>query len=572
MQPYTVVPSRGANQEDEWIRLGVAAQVENKLPEAQKYYQQALRLDPCNAIATQNLAIVYAQGKQLNEALLAIERAMLFDPEQVLVFVNRALICLEADHLDDAIEFARKAVSRYPVNGPVLSPLEQEAYLKSRQALAMTLATAGHPEEAYALYQEMLAVDPQHPVAQPNRCFVQTLMRATPKDLAAARRYWYQNNRYTGEKRPHPNTREWTRPLKVGYVGGDFKTHSASMIFGRVMLHHSEAIIPYLYSSVRMDPGADLKSKQFMDVLGARVRDISTLTDEQAEAVIRQDEIDVLVELAGHTDGGRLRLFTRKPAPIQVSAWGFAHGTGCPDIEYFLADPIAVPHEERQFYVEQIVDLPCIVSYDVPTDYHLKGTSLPPYHTNEYVTFGCYARFEKLSQECLETFAEILRRVPGSTLQFKDHAFRRPYSIRRVLSVLKDIAPERLMFSLTSSHQDHMLAYQQCDLALDPFPHGGGVVALEQLYMGVPLLTLYGTQPSGRTAASVLTTLGHTDWIANSPEEYIEKAVALTANPLALGRHRKTLRQEFVESPVVKGYVEATEAAYRTMWQKWCTA
>ena len=570
MQPYTVVPSTGSDQEDEWIRLGVEAQVANKLPDAQKFYQQAIRLNPRNAIATQNLAIVYAQASQLNEAILAIERATIFDPVHGVMLVNKAFMCLEADRIDEAIESARQAVALYPMNGHVMNPTEQEGYIKSRLSLAMTLATAGRPDESYAIYQDMLAVEPQHAVAQPNACFVQTLMRSTAKDLARARAYWYQNNRYTGEKRPHGNTRSLTRPLRVGYVGGDFKTHSASMIFGRVLLHHSPDVVPYCYSSLAIDPVADLRSKRFKDVMGDRLKDITALNDEQAEALIRQDQIDILVDLAGHTNGGRLNLFTRKVAPIQLSAWGFAHGTGCPDIDYFFADPVAVPPEDREHYAEQIYDLPCIVTYDAPHEYNLKGTSIPPYHTNEYVTFGCYARYEKLSQSCLDCFAEILRRVPDAKLQFKDHAFRRPYSIRRVYAAMKDIAPERLLFSISSSHADHLLAYQQCDLALDPFPHGGGVVALEQLYMGVPLLTHYGTQPSGRTAASVLTTMKRTDWIATSPEDYIEKAVALVQNPVALGKQRKLLRQEFLDSPVVTSYVEAVEAAYRVMWKRYC--
>src|SRR6185295_15122639 len=124
------------------------------------------------------------------------------------------------------------------------------------------------------------------------------------------------------------------------------------------------------------DPVADLRSKRFKDVMGDRLKDITALNDEQAEAMIRQDQIDILVDLAGHTNGGRLNLFTRKVAPIQVSAWGFAHGTGCPDIDYFFADPVAVPPEDREHYAEQIYDLPCIVTYDAPHEYNLKGTSI----------------------------------------------------------------------------------------------------------------------------------------------------------------------------------------------------
>jgi predicted O-linked N-acetylglucosamine transferase (SPINDLY family) len=135
---------------------------------------------------------------------------------------------------------------------------------------------------------------------------------------------------------------------------------------------------------------------------------------------------------------------------------------------------------------------------------------------------------------------------------------------------MPDIDPKRLLFSISTSHPDHMLAYQQCDLALDPYPHGGGIVSLEQLYMGIPLITLYGKQPSGRSATSVLTAMGRKDWIAYSEQEYIDKAVALAGDIPTLNKSRKTLRDELMTSPVVKGYREAVEAAYRKVWKEYC--
>jgi predicted O-linked N-acetylglucosamine transferase (SPINDLY family) len=122
---------------------------------------------------------------------------------------------------------------------------------------------------------------------------------------------------------------------------------------------------------------------------------------------------------------------------------------------------------------------------------------------------------------------------------------------------------------IATSHDEHMRTYQQADLILDPFPHGGGVVSLEQLYMGVPLITRYGTQPAGRSAASVLTTMGLTEWIAKDAADYVEKAVATANDWKRLSAERKTLQQRFLDSPAVKGYVEAVEAAYRKMWTTW---
>lgn len=558
-QPFVLLPATGSEPSDEWLRLGVAAQVASNLPQAQAHYGQALRLDPRCVGAVQNLAIVFAQSPGfINEALLGIERAALLAPDNHVVATNQALVCLEAERIDEALSAAKRAVA--------LAPNDVGAML----SLAIVSTTAGHPEDSVPLYNRILDIQPDHPVAGPNAAFVQTLTDCTPKDLLRQRQRWRDAHGYKGPLEGHRNDKNPDRVLRVGYVGGDFKSHSASFIFRRVLLHHTPAVEMYLYSTLPVDAGADASTKRFQEAAGPRWRDISALNDDQAAAQIRADAIDVLVDLAGHTHGGRLAVFTRKPAPVSVTAWGFAHGQGCPEITAFFADPVAVPEAERKDFAERIVDLPCIITFEPMTEYGLKGTSTPPIRKNGYPTFGCYARFEKLSDACLKTFGEILRRVPDAKLELKDHSFKRPYSIRRVMSLMPDIAPDRLLFSTATSHSDHLLAMQQCDIFLDPFPHSGGAVSLEVMQMSVPAITLRGRQPSGRSMASILTCMRRTDWIAETPEQYVEKVVEWSERTKELADARKTLRDELLKSPIYEGYVEATEGAYRQLWKEWC--
>lgn len=586
MQPYMAVASQGSDPADEWMRLGLEAHQRGQLGEAQAKYQQALRLDPRHAAATMNLAIVFAQSPGfLNEALLAIERASMFDGVMPCVPMNRALMNLEAERIDDALTFAQKALA--------MSPKGKDGNT-AKMVMAMCLGAAGRGKEALPLYNDILDTEPTHQAAAPNACFVQTLTDCGPAELRKQRDRWYAANKFTGEKKQHANDKRIDRPLRIGYVSGDYKHHSASIIFSHVLLHHTPAVEMYLYSSLPVNP-VDGKTKAFAESVGAKVtiiqppagsppgtpatgtidggrwRDISALDDEKAEEMIRKDRIDILVDLAAHTAGGRLALFTRKPAPIQVTAWGFAHGTGCPEIDYFFADPVAIPEEERQHYAEKIIDLPCIVTYEPPDNYDTTGTSKPPLKKNGYITFGSYTRYEKISDKCLETFANILRRVPDARLEFKDNAFKRPYSIKRVMGMMPSIEPERLLFSIATDHRDHMLSYQQCDVFLNPFPHSSGVVSGEVLYMGVPMVTLNGTQAAGRSAASVLTVLGRTGWIAKTPDEYVEIAVNMANDTKGMAEARKTLRQELVESPVIKGYIEAVEAKYKEIWKEYCS-
>lgn len=553
MSNLIIVPPQGQDPADEWVKLGMQEQLAGHLPQAQAHYQQALRLDPRHFIATQNLAIVFAQSQLLNEGLLTIERASMMDGTHAVIHRNWAIMALMADQIDVALAAGERGI-------------KMKANNETRIALAMTLATAGRPQDAVPIYNDMLIENPKDPIAAVNACFVQTLTDSTPAQLREQRRKWYEANRYAGPVAPHKNIKI-ERTLRIGYVSGDFKHHSAAMIFSNVVLKHSKEFELFLYSNLPVDFEKDARSKAFKEA--GTWRDIEKMTDEEVDAQIRADRIDILVDLAGHTNGGRLSLFTRKPAPIQCTGWGFAHGTGCPEIDYFFADKVAVPEAERQFYAEKIYDLPCVVTYSPPEEYNMSGKSMLPYHKHGYITFGSYARYEKMSDACLRTFAEILRRVPDARLEFKDHGFKRPYSIKRVMSLMPDIAPERLLFSLATGHPEHMQTYQQADVILDPFPHTGGVVGMEQLYMGVPVITLYGTQASGRTTSAVLTAMGRPEWIARSRDEYIQKAVDLAADIPTLTKVRKTLRDELLASPVVTNYVSAVEAAYKDMWAKW---
>jgi protein O-GlcNAc transferase len=558
-QPYMICPATGSDQADEWIRLGVEAHVANQLPVAQGRYQQALRLDPRSAVATQNLAIVYAQSNLLNDALLTIERASIFDNTNSNVYLNWALIALESGRTEVALEAAAKSLEINPTD------------LNSMLGLAMVSTSAGMPERSIELYNQILEAEPKHITATPNSCFVLTLTDATPDVLLKQRQLWYTYHAHKGKKPSQPFTNPLTtdRPLRVGYVGGDFKSHSAAFIFGGVVLHHTDKVQSYAYSSLPVNPELDHRSKQYLKVIGENWRDISQSMDEDVEKLIHQDQIDILVDLAGHTGGGRLPLFTRKAAPVQVTAWGFAHGTGCPEIDYFFADPIAIPQDERQYYLEQIYDLPCIVTLEPPSEYNLKGISHAPYRRNGYITFGAYCRYEKMNDDCVRTYAEILRRVPESKIEFKDAAYSKPYSIKRILNLMPDIDPSRLLFSLQTNHADHLLAYQQADLILDPFPHSGGAAALEQLYMGVPIVTLYGKQAAGRTTSSILNVLGRENWVAKNKEEYVDLAVNFAENTKYLADQRKVLRDDLMKSPITVGYVDKVEAAYLDMWSKY---
>lgn len=554
-QSYQILPRTGTSMAEEWLGIGCDYQINNKFDDALRAYANGLRLEPNNGPITCNLGVLAAQQNNLNLACQQLERSLLFDPANATAWYDYSLVCLEAEKIDEALMAGKKTVELTP-NADTLT------------ALGMILTSAGKAQEAKEIYDKALTLNPKHPLASYNTIFVRTLCETTPEDNYLARKRWYENFRWTGEKKPNTNDKSSERILKVGYVGGDFKMHSAAFIFGKVLLNHDKSkIAPYCYATLPLSV-QDGMTKKFMDA--TTWRDISSMTDDQAEELIRKDGIDILVDLSGHTGGNRLPLFTRKPAPIQITAWGFAHGTGCPEIDYFLADPFAIPGEERKFFAEKIWDIPAIVAYLPPEDYKLEGISPAPASKNGHFTFGVFGRFEKMTPEALNAWQRILAQVPDSQILMKDLALRRPYSIRHIRDCFKAIDPKRILFATQTSHPDQFIAYQQADLILDTFPHTGGVTCLEELYMGVPIVTLYNGQVGGRTTSVALTAMGRKSWVATSIDEYVNLAVSLAKEPKELGEARLKLRDELMRSSLCNGeYVQGVEDGYRAMWKKW---
>ena len=563
MTHYNLLPKIGSSMEEEWQAIGLEHHMANKFAEAEEAYNKGLRVNPNHAPIITNLAVMAAQQNNLLLAIQRLERALLFAEDNATIWHNYAIALLTVDRVDEALVAVKKSLALGEKDKP--APHHAAAYC----SLGMILTSLGRAAEAVEAYNVALERDPKHPMAAYNAVFARTLKNTSPAEHQAARKFWYENNRWGGVGYPHNNDKNPDRPLRVGYVGGDFKMHSAAFIFGTVILHHDSSIIePYCYMTMPSDPKNDAVTKKFMD--NATWRDISNKDDDVAEAMIRADKIDILIDLSGHTGGNRLILFTRKPAPVQCHAWGFAHGSGIPEIDYFLADEYSIPEAERKYFAEKIWDLPSIVGFS-PPEYGQPGTSPAPCSNSGIFTFGVFGRFEKYSPQALEAWHKILLRTPNSRMIFKDLAVQRPYAIKHIRKVMHDVDPKRILFMQNCSHNEQMLAYQGVDLVLDTFPHTGGVTALEILYMGVPIVTLYNGQVGGRTTSVALRAMGRQNWVANSIDEYVKKAVKLAEDRQTLGKARNELRDELLKSSLCNpGYVRAVETAYRKMWWRYC--
>jgi predicted O-linked N-acetylglucosamine transferase (SPINDLY family) len=295
------------------------------------------------------------------------------------------------------------------------------------------------------------------------------------------------------------------------------------------------------------------------------------LSDEELAAQIRQDAIDILVDLAGHTARNRLRVFARKPAPVQVSYLGYSATTGLAAVDYLLADDLLTPKGMFEGRApETIVRLPRAYVCYTP------GPSLPPVgplpaESSGFVTFGSLNRLSKVTPRGFEAWAQIVRRTPGSKLLLHADAGRHLDAVRARWQQL-GLALDRLEIVHRIALDRYFALFNRIDIALDPFPHNGGKTTRDALIMGVPVVSFCGELPISRSTLSCLAPLGLEHLVARSVEDYVSIATRLASDLPRLAELRRTLRPRMIASPLCDAgsYVDDLEAAYRAMWRKWC--
>jgi predicted O-linked N-acetylglucosamine transferase (SPINDLY family) len=429
-------------------------------------------------------------------------------------------------------------------------------------------------EDAAAVLKTVVALDPSSSDYLSNYIYVLDMLDSTSLEQAfRVRRDWNERHALplAALIRPHANTADPNRRLRVGYVSADFRRHSASTAFLAVLERHDPAVVEVVcYSNNLYEDDVTERFKACASIW----RCVGAMSDDELAAQVRADEIDVLVDLSGHSRGNRLLAFARKPAPVQVTAWGYATGTGLDAIDAYFSDPVLVPPHEERFYAERVVHLPNVLCYTPPPT--LPPVTSLPAAGRGYVTFGSYNRVVKITPAVLETWARVLHAVPTSRLILKPSLQDTPATRERLVGPLArlGIEPGRVDILGASPHYEHLESFGTIDLQLDPFPHSGGVSTLDGLLMGIPCVTMLGERVSGRSSASFLTALGLEGLVARTPDEYVEIAVRLAGNVERLAHERATLRERLLTSPMgdAHQYTRAVEDAYRVLWERWCDA
>jgi predicted O-linked N-acetylglucosamine transferase (SPINDLY family) len=357
--------------------------------------------------------------------------------------------------------------------------------------------------------------------------------------------------------------------LRIGYLSADFNWHPVALFLLPVLARHDKKGFDiYCYYTGDKEDDVTMAMKSMSD----HWRDGPDMTDEDLFRAIRSDEIDILLDLAGHTSSSRLSLFALEPAPVQVSWMGYLNTTGLSRMHYRLCDERTDPSGYSDtFHTEKLVRLPhsqwCYRPFIVT-----EGRERAPFEDNGFITFGSFNHTLKVSQEICGLWGDVLTKVPKSRLLFLGLN-----SSRKISEILAEmtaigIDADRLIFAARTDLVGYYNLMADADIALDTYPYGGGTTTFDALWMGVPVVTAKGSTPSSRSAASILEALGLVEWIAPTIDDYVRVAVERSMDVKRVVELRKSLRGLLQSSPLMdeEKFVHDLESAYRTMWHEYC--
>lgn len=423
-------------------------------------------------------------------------------------------------------------------------------------------------EQAMDAYRRAIELRPRATLPHSNLIFAMNYRpQIDQQALADELEHFRRQHAAVAEKlvRNHPNDKNPDRRLKIGYVSAHIREHVIGRNLYPLLMHHDhEAFEIFCYSNSAGTDALGGKMQKFADVW----RPVLQMSDDQLAAQIREDQIDILVDLTLHVEGNRLLTFAQKPAPVQATFMGYPGSTGLKTIDYRLTDPqLDPPGLNDAFYSEESIRLPhSFWCYD-PIETEVEVSPLPADASGK-ITFGSLCDFSKVHDTTLQLWARVLKRLPTSDLlMLAPPGFARESVIHRL-----GIDPSRVRFVDRQDRNGYMRQFQQIDIALDTYPYGAHTTGLDGWWMGVPCISLAGQPAVSRAGLSHATQLGLTDLVATSPEQFVEIAVALANDLPRLRELRSTLRDRMQKSPLMDGasFARDIEAVYRSMWRTWC--
>lgn len=506
--------------------------------EAIRLLRQALRCRPVFPEAEFLLASLLGDDLALRGAIDYLEKRLAREGDKLSLLATLANAHQAAGHLGRAAELARRLLAREP------------QHLGARMVLAGAASSSGHAPACDRLYRELFEQFGNLPGLASNWLFEGNyLLHLSPEELFARHRRWA---RMFNEAPATLVPRRHDGPLRVGYVSGDFCRHPVGhLVLAIIQKHDRQAVEPIAFSTTLREDELTRELKSAF----AGWHEVFVTSDDELLARIREEKIDILVDLSGHTAFHCLRVFARRAAPVQVTWIGYFHSTGLENIDYLLTDPATSPAELGQHFSETPIHLGSTRFCYFPPPYSPPVAS-PPVLRGHPFTFGCFNRLAKLGDDVIAAWAEILHRAPHSRLWLKAGALVDAWVRHDLAERFRacGIADHRLVLSAGSGHSAMLEEFEMIDLCLDPFPFTGGATSLEAFWMGVPTLTVPGATMVSRQTHAMNVNLGLAERFSSSGvRDYIDRAVALANDPRPLSPLRAQLRERMAQSPLCDG-------------------
>ena len=583
---------RFPNHQFGWKVLGVILQQTGKIRESLVPNQKAAALFPQDAEAHSNLGLTLQGLGRLNEAEASLRQAIALIPDCAEAHYNLGIMLQELGRLDEAEASYRQATA--------LKPGYAEAY----NNLGNTLLELGRLEEAAASFRQALDLEPDY--AQAHSSFGIALYRsgALEEAEASCRKAIALNSDFTAGYMPllfiqsssnfehtsylkdalsyaksirgeiSSRFSEWScarepERLRIGLVSGDFSNHPVGYFLeGLLAQFNSSSLELYAYPTKLLEDELTTRIKPYFSYWSP----LLGKSDQEAAQLIYNDKIHILIDLSGHTANNRLPIFAWKPAPIQVSWLGYWASSGVPEMDYILGDPFVTPNNEAAHFIEKIWQLP--ESYLCFTEPNVALEVMPlPALSAGVITFGCFNKLVKMTDEVVSLRSKILNIIPGSKLFLKNDQLQYASERNKVLSrfAAHGIGADQLILEGPSPRAEYLASYNRVDIALSPYPYGGGTTSAEGLWMGVPVLTKRGDYFLSHLGESIAHNTGLSDWIAADEDEYIAKAVQFSSDLDGLMKLRAGLREQVLASPLFDAprFARHFERAVWSMWSKW---
>lgn len=576
--------------------LGCALRDAGQLDEAMRQFEAAVSIDPKLAIAHCNLAGAQKKRKAYEAAIASAQRALSLDPKLAEAYRTLGNAYHELEKFEAAEMSYRYALELDPRDAAVQDDLTtvlvkreklEEARVSSDKAMSFGTPTArmhinlgdilraqGAIDASADAYRKAIEVEP-HRIEAYNRL----LFNLAGSPSFAVDAFRKEATQFCELLAAHakpmhheaPASRE-TRRLRVGFVSGDLRLHPIGIFLESVLGHIDRArveLIAYPTCEPQMEDEITARLKPHF----AAWRPLRDPDPEVAAKKIRADNIDVLVDLSGHTAFTGIPVFVWKPAPVQATWIGFFATTGCKEIDYVLGDRHVLPESEASHFIEKPWRLPDSYLCFTPPKPEVKIGPLPMLR-NGGVTFGCFGKHIKVNDNVIAVWSRLLHKVPGSRLFLKAPGTNVKDIWRNAIECFAShgIGADRLILEAGSPRAEYLDAYNRVDITLSPFPYPGGTTTAEALWMGTPVLCMKGDRFVTHICESLLHTAGLEDWIANDEEDYIARAIAFASDRERLQSMRASLREQVLASPLCDAprFARNLEDAFHGMWNAYC--